>query len=107
MRGFRALAAPMMRSRRRSDLGLTDEELRLLQQIVDVHDGIRALGLRTNVAEFTHAVHTLQMFLINRRLHRERPDYWASWFHEAWLPRKMAALRVAIRRARRRWRARA
>ena len=73
-----------------------------MQQIVDVHDGIRALGLKKNTAEFTHAVHTLQMFLINRRLHRERPDYWASWFHEAWIPRKRAALRVAVRRARRR-----
>jgi hypothetical protein len=59
---------------------MTPDELALMQQTFEIYQQLRAMGLRTNESELTHAVHTVQMFVINRALHRQWPEYWSDWY---------------------------
>lgn len=58
---------------------MTDEEQEIMDHIHAAMYGIKDLGLNCNENELTHAVHSLQMFVMIRVLNRDNP-YWSNWY---------------------------
>ena len=61
---------------------LNDKENEIMFHLREAYSGIVELGIEANQAELASGIHTAQMFLMMRALHRMEPDYWNNWFED-------------------------
>ena len=61
---------------------LNEDEQAVFDLLSEARNRIHAWGLKDNLDELDHGLHTVMQFIIQHMLQRENPQAWAQWYRK-------------------------